>query len=82
MVKLRTDTKASVGSYEYNKKYTNKYRKQIYFCECGGEIAMHVKNKHLLTNKHLKLMQLSSTTIEFNRLNLISNNIFAKRISI
>ena len=83
MVTHRNDVKGfSVGSYEYNKKYTSKYKQQTYYCECGVEIARHVKTKHLLTQKHLKLMSIGSTAIEFNRLNLISNNIFAKHISI
>jgi hypothetical protein len=39
--------------YEKNKERILKRHKEIYICECGSEIQLNEKSRHIITKKHL-----------------------------
>jgi hypothetical protein len=67
---------------EVIKRYKNKIKNQIYYCECGSSTSELCKYKHFQTNKHLKFINLPEQQKEFIQLNYISLEVFAKKISI
>jgi hypothetical protein len=54
-----------------NKNYFNEYYHKTnmeYICECGCKYLLHSKRRHLMTKKHLDLMQFKNVQDELNKL--------------
>lgn len=67
---------------EVIKKYKNKIKNKPYYCECGSVTSELCKYKHFQTKKHNKFIELSIYEQEYIRLNYISLDVFARKISI
>lgn len=56
-----TDNKTDKPEYMRDYMRANKEKYKEYYttkieCECGGRYAIHLKQRHIRTNKHIKFM--------------------------